>query len=192
MLQILRTTLGCTCASCLTCFLPSILKNSVLVSITFNSTLCNPEKDKHQEWPEVQLWPYDPSYITATRPYPCKHTNTQKMVPESEPVLESRVAEKAALYPSDYSREKTPPTILFYSDNRPVVGRRAQTKTTLSLPSCSPYCIQALISSTVGQQVSLTQRYLNHSLCLSFLLSLHPQLHSSLYCLHNPEADLAD
>lgn len=46
---------------------------------------------------------------------------------------------------SDYHGEKTTPTIMLSSDNRPLVGHRTQTKTTLSLSFWLPYflCLYA-------------------------------------------------
>lgn len=187
--------------------LQTVLKHSIYstkrLNLSFKLVILIQKRSKHQIKPEVWHWasrpvfwewPCDPSYITGTLPHRSKPQTHRKWSLSQGQRWKAEWLRKRLVAPSDYSGEKTPPTVPLYLDNRPVVSLRTQTKTTLCLSSCSPHsflCIRALISSVVGQQVSLTQRY--PSLCLSFHLSLHPQPLSSLYCLHNPEdTKLAD
>lgn len=98
------------------------------------------------------------------------------MVFESGPELESRAAEKAAGCPEWLPWRKDPPTIPLCSDNRPVVGRRTQTKTTLSLSSYSPYSLYLYPSFDFlcGQPTGISNPKIPEPLPVSLLLSIPP------------------
>lgn len=83
---------------------------------------------------------------------------------------------KHLVIPSDYSREKTPPIVLFYSDNRPVVGRPTQTKTTLSLSSHSPCCLYPSFDFLCGWPTGISNPKIPEPLPLSLLPSIHPSI----------------
>lgn len=123
----------------------------------------------------VKAFVFRPSFRKSDPPLSSPtHRHTQKMVLESGPVLESRVAEKAACYPSDYCAEKTPPIVLFCSDNRPVVGRQTQTKTTLSVSSCSPYSLYPSFGFLCDPPTGISNPEIPELLSLSLLPSIPP------------------
>lgn len=136
-------------------------------------------------WPEVQHWalrPCDPSYIRGTLPHPTKHKHTH-IHRENGPWVRASDRKQSGWesgwLPPVITVEKRPhPPSHFAQITGPLLDAGPKQRRPCPSPPARHtlcLCIRALISSVVGQQVSLTQRYLNHSLCLSFLPSLHPQ-----------------
>lgn len=155
-------------------------------------------------WPEVWHWatrpvvwdcPCDPFTWRGPSPSPLQ-TQT-----ENGPWVRASVGKQSGWesgwLPPVITVERRPhPPSHFAQITGPLLDTGPKQRQPCPSPLAHPtlrICIWALISSVVNQQVSLTQRYLNHSLCLSLHPSLHPQSLSSSHCLHNPEdTELAD
>lgn len=126
--------------------------------------------ERHIKW-----WPYDPSYTTATLPSLCKHAHTHRKWSLSQSQCwKAEWLRKQLVTPSDYSGEKTPPIVPFYSDNRPVVGRWTKTKTTLSCSSCSPYSLYPSFDFLFGWPTGISNSEIPEPLPLSLLPSIPP------------------
>lgn len=150
------------------------------IFVIWGVTLCFHQQTPTEVWhwatrPVAWEWPCDPSYITGTLLHPQTHTSRKWSLSQGQHWKAERLRKRLAAS-IDCRGEKTPPTIPLCSDNKPVVARRTQTKTTLSFSSCSP-CSLYLYPSfdfLCGRPAGISNPKTPEPLPLSLLPSIPP------------------